>query len=90
MFLLYHSKGCNIYEMVLYECYVNDLHTTTCSGMLGLHTCRLGETRHVEMAAGQTWRAGLRAPPPRAMAASRPAPIGTHAALISIPLPCHM
>jgi hypothetical protein len=37
MFLLYHSKGCNIYEMVLHECYVNDLHTTTCSGMLGHH-----------------------------------------------------
>jgi hypothetical protein len=34
MFLLYHSEGCNIYEMVLHECYVNDLHTTTCSGML--------------------------------------------------------
>jgi hypothetical protein len=38
MFLLYHSKGCNICEMVLYECYVNDLHTITCSGMLGHHT----------------------------------------------------
>jgi hypothetical protein len=34
MFLLYHSEGCNIYEMVLHECYVNDLHTTTCSAML--------------------------------------------------------
>jgi hypothetical protein len=39
MFLLYHSEGCNICEMVLYECYVNDLHTTTCSGMLGHHSC---------------------------------------------------
>jgi hypothetical protein len=38
MFLLYHSKGCNICEMVPHECYVNDLHTTTCSGMLGHHT----------------------------------------------------
>jgi hypothetical protein len=38
MFLLYHSEGYNICEMVLYECYVNDLHTTTCSGMLGHHT----------------------------------------------------
>jgi hypothetical protein len=38
MFLLYHSKGCNICEMVLHECYVSDLHTTTCSGMLGHHT----------------------------------------------------
>jgi hypothetical protein len=35
MFLLYHSEGCNICEMVLHECYVNDLRTTTCSGMLG-------------------------------------------------------
>jgi hypothetical protein len=38
MFLLYHSEGCNICEMVLRECYVNDLHTTTCSGMLGHHS----------------------------------------------------
>jgi hypothetical protein len=37
MFLLYHSKGCNICEMVLHKCYVNDLRTTTCSGMLGHH-----------------------------------------------------
>jgi hypothetical protein len=37
MFLLYHSEGCNICEMVLHECYVNDLHTTTCSSMLGHH-----------------------------------------------------
>jgi hypothetical protein len=37
MFLLYHSEGCNICEMVLHECYINDLHTTTCSGMLGHH-----------------------------------------------------
>jgi hypothetical protein len=33
MFLLYHSEGYNICEMA----YVNDLHTTTCSGVLGLH-----------------------------------------------------
>jgi hypothetical protein len=38
MFLLYHSEGCNICELVLHECYVNDLYTTTCSGMLGHHT----------------------------------------------------
>jgi hypothetical protein len=37
MFLLYHSKGYNICELVLHECYVNDLYTTTCSGMLGHH-----------------------------------------------------
>jgi hypothetical protein len=37
MFLLYHSEGCNICELVLYECYVNNLYTTTCSGMLGHH-----------------------------------------------------
>jgi hypothetical protein len=41
MFLLYHSEGCNICEMVLHECYVNDLRTTTCSGMLGHHKSRL-------------------------------------------------
>jgi hypothetical protein len=34
---LYHSEGCNICELVLHECYVNDLYTTTCSGMLGHH-----------------------------------------------------
>jgi hypothetical protein len=38
MFLLYHSEGCNICEMVFHECYVNDLHTITCSGMLGHHS----------------------------------------------------
>jgi hypothetical protein len=38
MFLLYHSEGCNICELVLHECYVNDLYTTTCSGMLGHHS----------------------------------------------------
>jgi hypothetical protein len=37
MFLLYHSEGWNICEMILHECYVNDLRTTTCSGMLGHH-----------------------------------------------------
>jgi hypothetical protein len=37
MFLLYHSEGCNICELVLHVCYVNDLYTTTCSGMLGHH-----------------------------------------------------
>jgi hypothetical protein len=38
MFLLYHSEGCNICEMVLHKCYVNDLCTTTCRGMLGHHS----------------------------------------------------
>jgi hypothetical protein len=42
MFLLYHSEGCNICEMVLHECYVNDLRTTTCSGMLGHHKSLCG------------------------------------------------
>jgi hypothetical protein len=37
MFLLYHSERCNICDLVLHECYVNDLYTTTCSGMLGHH-----------------------------------------------------
>jgi hypothetical protein len=36
MFLLYHSEGCNICETEFHKCYVNDLRTTTCSGMLGL------------------------------------------------------
>jgi hypothetical protein len=35
MFLLYHSEGCDICELVLREYYVNDLYTTTCSGVLG-------------------------------------------------------
>jgi hypothetical protein len=35
MFLLYHSKGCNICKPVLRKCYVNNLYTTTCSGVLG-------------------------------------------------------
>jgi hypothetical protein len=35
MFLLYHSKGCNICGGWFRKCYINDLHTTTCSGMLG-------------------------------------------------------
>jgi hypothetical protein len=35
MFLLYHSEGCNICRGLFRKCYVNDLHTTTCSGMLG-------------------------------------------------------
>jgi hypothetical protein len=34
MFLLYHSEGYNIYKTVLCKCYVNDLYTTTCSGVL--------------------------------------------------------
>jgi hypothetical protein len=35
MFMLYHSEGCNICKYVLCECYVNDLYTITCSGVLG-------------------------------------------------------
>src|SRR5215204_5739132 len=35
--LLYYSEGCNICGMVLRECYINDWHTTTCSGMQGHH-----------------------------------------------------
>jgi hypothetical protein len=38
MFLLYHSEGCNICGGLFRACYVNDLHTTTCSGMLGHRT----------------------------------------------------
>jgi hypothetical protein len=38
MFLLYHAEGFNIYKSVLRECYVNDLYTTTCSGVLGHRT----------------------------------------------------
>jgi hypothetical protein len=41
MFLLYHSKGCNICEIILHVCYVNDLHTIICSGMLGHHRLSL-------------------------------------------------
>jgi hypothetical protein len=32
---LYHSEGCNICGGLFRKCYINDLHTTTCSGMLG-------------------------------------------------------
>jgi hypothetical protein len=39
MFLLYHSEGCIICELLLHECYVNDFYTTTCSGMLGHNSC---------------------------------------------------
>jgi hypothetical protein len=39
MFLLYHSEECNIYELVLCECYVNNLYTITYSGVLGHRTC---------------------------------------------------
>jgi hypothetical protein len=35
MFLLYHSEGCNSCVGLFRKCYVNDLHTTTYSGMLG-------------------------------------------------------
>jgi hypothetical protein len=48
MFLLYHSEGCNICELVLHECYVNNLYTTTCSGMLGHHKT-LHHTHHAVM-----------------------------------------
>jgi hypothetical protein len=39
MFLLYHSEGCNICGGLFRKCYINDLHTTTCSGMLGHRRC---------------------------------------------------
>jgi hypothetical protein len=52
MFLLYHSEGCNICELVLHECYINDLHTTTCSGMLGHHMA--GSLDHKNWAGPQT------------------------------------
>jgi hypothetical protein len=35
MFLLYHSEGCNICGMEFHKCYINNLRTITCSGMLG-------------------------------------------------------
>jgi hypothetical protein len=38
MFLLYHSKRYNIYESVLRECYVNDLYTIICNGVLDHYT----------------------------------------------------
>jgi hypothetical protein len=38
MFLLYHSEGCNICGMEFHKCYINDLRTTTCSGILGHRT----------------------------------------------------
>jgi hypothetical protein len=44
MFLLYHSEGCNICEMEFHKCYINDLRTTTCSGMLGHRTPFFGLT----------------------------------------------
>jgi hypothetical protein len=34
MFLLYHSEGCNSCGGLFRKCYINDLHNTTCSGML--------------------------------------------------------
>jgi hypothetical protein len=42
MFLLYHSEGYNICGGLFRKCYVNDLHTTTCSGMLGHRTLVCG------------------------------------------------
>jgi hypothetical protein len=35
MYMLYHSEGCNICEMEFHKCYINDLRTTRCSGMMG-------------------------------------------------------
>jgi hypothetical protein len=35
MFVLYHSEGCNSCGGLFRKCYINDLHTTTCSGMMG-------------------------------------------------------
>jgi hypothetical protein len=49
MFLLYHSEGCNICEMEFYKCYVNDLCTTTCSGMLGHRSFDFDSARHLAL-----------------------------------------
>jgi hypothetical protein len=49
MFMLYHSEGCNICELVLHECYINDLYTTTCSGMLGHHIPETHETKALDL-----------------------------------------
>jgi hypothetical protein len=38
--------------MVLHECYVNDLHTTTCSGMLGHHTHEVLQSVHSSQKVG--------------------------------------
>jgi hypothetical protein len=46
MFLLYHFEGCNICKLVLHECYINDLYTTTCSGMLGHHKLSISNPRY--------------------------------------------
>ena len=37
MFLLYNSKGYKVHETVSYGHYINDMHTTACSAMLGHH-----------------------------------------------------
>jgi hypothetical protein len=57
MFLLYHSKGCNLVESVLRECYVNDLYTTTCSGVLGHHSWYQGNATTL------CWKLGKRIEP---------------------------
>src|SRR3954467_15696698 len=38
MFLSYHSEGFHMGEKVFHLCYIDDLHTTPCSGMLGHRT----------------------------------------------------
>jgi hypothetical protein len=46
MFLLYHSEGCNSCGGLFRMCYINDLHTTTCSGMLGHRTNLASHSSH--------------------------------------------
>jgi hypothetical protein len=53
MFLLYHSEGCNICGGLFRKCYINDLHTTTCSGMLGHRT---GRASGPSRSSGRRWR----------------------------------
>jgi hypothetical protein len=78
MFLFYYSRGCNICEMILYECYINNLHATTCNRMLGhLSHSRFGPhgKREVPLSiftpqysSGRCWRpaaaTGSQRPPP--------------------------
>jgi hypothetical protein len=49
MFLLYHSEGYNIYEIEFHKCYINNLRTTTCSGMLGHRKYKEGASHLVEV-----------------------------------------
>jgi hypothetical protein len=46
-------------------------------------TCRLGHTRHVAWPPSPSYNVGVRALPPRAVAASRPAPTAAHEVICS-------